>query len=64
MPEVVVTQVMKRKKSQSIDDSANGDQDDDEGDQAVKGDETKLQPPDKGMRIWNLLPVRDIFKRA
>lgn len=62
MPEVVVTQVMKRKKSQSIDDSADGDQEDEGRNTGVKGDETKLQPPEKGMRIWNLLPVNSFLK--
>ena len=51
MPEVVVTQAKKLKGA--LAESASEDQ--------VNEDENKLQPPDKGMRIWNLLPVKKLL---
>ena len=49
MPEVVVTQAKKLKGAGAAEGAAD--------EQRANEDENKLQPPDKGMRIWNLLPV-------
>ena len=52
MPEVVVTKVTTQRSADA-----------DEGKESPMGpeDENKLQAPDKGGRIWNLLPVRGLI---